>query len=178
MSNQRSNRRNRGPSVTVIVRSEDEEYVRYENQRFLTPSTAEVEHQTATQGQPQTTAPFFERMKDAMLHHLAEIQARSKRRPLVERVADEHDHAMILAENDQHAVMLDSDRRILRRILAALDRMEHGEYGFCVDEDCGAQIKPKRLEAVSYAERCIRCQEKADEAEREAVTAGFEDWER
>jgi hypothetical protein len=38
-------------------------------------------------------------------------------------------------------------------------------FGECVD--CESQIGPKRLSAVPWASRCIRCQEAADRQERE-----------
>lgn len=43
----------------------------------------------------------------------------------------------------------------LRRIDAALARLEEGEYGFCVE--CGEAIDPKRLEIDPAAPRCRTC---------------------
>ena len=43
----------------------------------------------------------------------------------------------------------------LRRIEAALQRVEAGEYGFCVA--CGEDIEPKRLEIDPAAPRCAAC---------------------
>lgn len=37
----------------------------------------------------------------------------------------------------------------------AIERIEHGDYGFC--ERCGEEIAPGRLRAVPYATRCARC---------------------
>ncbi|MCG5536076.1 TraR/DksA family transcriptional regulator [Ectothiorhodospira mobilis] len=48
----------------------------------------------------------------------------------------------------------------LRRIQAALRRMEAGEYGECVD--CGESIARGRLEANPAVTRCIHCAEKAE----------------
>lgn len=39
---------------------------------------------------------------------------------------------------------------------AALDRMQKGEYGVCVD--CGSDVDFERLSAYPTAKRCISCQ--------------------
>ncbi|HMS27671.1 MAG TPA: TraR/DksA family transcriptional regulator [Burkholderiaceae bacterium] len=46
------------------------------------------------------------------------------------------------------------------QIMAALNRIQAGTYGQCVD--CGVQIPLARLQANPSAMRCISCQEKAE----------------
>jgi DnaK suppressor protein len=48
-----------------------------------------------------------------------------------------------------------------RQVAAALERIESGSYGRCVD--CGTELPPERLEARPEAERCVRCQSKREE---------------
>jgi RNA polymerase-binding transcription factor DksA len=48
-----------------------------------------------------------------------------------------------------------SSRDELKRIRAALRRIEEGTYGCCLV--CGQLIESRRLEAVPEAERCINC---------------------
>ena len=43
----------------------------------------------------------------------------------------------------------------LRRVEAAIERLEDGEYGYCVE--CGEAIDPKRLEIDPAAPRCRDC---------------------
>ncbi len=43
----------------------------------------------------------------------------------------------------------------LRAIRAALDRIEDGAYGECVN--CGEPISTKRLEIIPHAARCAKC---------------------
>lgn len=43
----------------------------------------------------------------------------------------------------------------IRRIEAALKRIDEGEYGWCVE--CGEEIAPKRLESDPSAPRCSAC---------------------
>ena len=50
-----------------------------------------------------------------------------------------------------------NDRQLLDSIDAALDRIEEGQYGKCVN--CGQPIQEKRLEAVPWARHCLRCQD-------------------
>ena len=53
--------------------------------------------------------------------------------------------------------MSTNDRQLLDSIDAALDRIDGGEYGRCVN--CGDPIQDKRLEAVPWARHCIKCQD-------------------
>lgn len=48
----------------------------------------------------------------------------------------------------------------LQQVRAALQRMDDGTYGKCVD--CGRAIEPARLEAVPWALYCLEDQEKHD----------------
>ena len=50
-----------------------------------------------------------------------------------------------------------NDRQLLESIDGALERIEEGKYGKCVN--CGQPIQEKRLEAVPWARLCLRCQD-------------------
>lgn len=49
------------------------------------------------------------------------------------------------------------DMKLLREIGDALERIEQGSYGICMD--CEEPISVKRLEAVPWARYCVTCQE-------------------
>ncbi len=49
------------------------------------------------------------------------------------------------------------DMKLLREISDALDRLEHGQYGICLE--CEEPISAKRLDAVPWARYCVTCQE-------------------
>jgi DnaK suppressor protein len=60
------------------------------------------------------------------------------------------------------------DRRLLRDVVSALQRIDDGSFGSC--ERCGEAISDKRLEALPFARYCIDCQRLAEQEER--TTAG------
>src|SRR5437762_12202036 len=59
------------------------------------------------------------------------------------------------------------DRRLLREVVTALQKIEEGAYGAC--ERCSEAISDKRLEALPFARYCIDCQRAAEEEERMAA---------
>jgi DnaK suppressor protein len=52
---------------------------------------------------------------------------------------------------------------VLKNVMASLDRIENGEYGYC--EDCGGEIGEARLIAQPTAHLCISCKEIAEKSE-------------
>ncbi|HLG15940.1 MAG TPA: TraR/DksA family transcriptional regulator [Blastocatellia bacterium] len=62
-----------------------------------------------------------------------------------------------------------NERNTLRLIEEALDRIAEKSFGECIN--CGAEIQPKRLEAIPWTPHCIKCQELLEQgllAEKEA----------
>ena len=57
----------------------------------------------------------------------------------------------------------DRERRLIRKIQAALKRMDDGIYGIC--EECGEEISIPRLKARPVTRLCINCKarQEADE---------------
>ena len=53
----------------------------------------------------------------------------------------------------------------LSLVKSALQRMEEGTFGECVE--CGNEIGAKRLEALPWTAHCIVCQEKVERGELE-----------
>jgi DnaK suppressor protein len=50
------------------------------------------------------------------------------------------------------------DMKLLREISDALRRIDHDNYGICME--CEEPISAKRLEAVPWARYCVTCQER------------------
>ena len=93
---------------------------------------------------------------------LAELESRLSR---IERDLDEpHD-----PDSSERAAQMEDDEsleaqaRLVTQEIAstrrALDRIENGEYGSCVE--CGEEISAERLEARPEAALCIACASKA-----------------
>ena len=83
-------------------------------------------------------------------HTLAEEQ-----RLLEEVEPDWQDVAANLSAAQLLDRMSDVELSQLRRVQAALDRLEHGTYGVCLR--CQQRIDPRRLRALPEADRCARC---------------------
>ena len=62
----------------------------------------------------------------------------------------------------------DTERRMLRQVDEALDKIRQDTYGLC--ESCGEMINERRLEALPFARLCIKCQEKEEEERIKAVS--------
>ncbi len=63
----------------------------------------------------------------------------------------------------QQAMAQESDRRRtleLQRIRAALERIEAGDYGYCLS--CDEPISPRRLHVDPAATQCIGCASRAE----------------
>jgi DnaK suppressor protein len=81
---------------------------------------------------------------------------------LVSGSADQHmaDTATETVEREIGNTLEELDERLLHEIDAALQRIEDGTYGKCVN--CGAQIPEERLAAMPWATLCIDCKRKEE----------------
>lgn len=108
--------------------------------------------------------------KDQLLAQRASLQAqlRNLRGGSVSRVEASADHfghpedstAQINTARDLEFALDAHESAELDQIEAALQRIETGTYGECID--CGVHIPAARLQAVPEAARCVPCQEKTE----------------
>lgn len=63
-------------------------------------------------------------------------------------------------------ILTDREKRKLKQIDDALDRIEDDTYGLC--EECGVKIPKQRLKVMPFARFCVDCQEKSEREERYA----------
>jgi len=101
--------------------------------------------------------------------HIAELRARREEGTLGE-VTDRKDVAAAGAEAVVTDAEIESDLAQLRDIRSARRRLQDGGYGSCVD--CGEVIDTRRLLAEPQVLRCVSCQQRAEHAERRAVSRG------
>jgi len=80
-----------------------------------------------------------------------------------EDAPDLGDRALSTMSRDLSYQLTVGERDLLRRVDAALDRIDANEYGICVA--CGKKVQIGRLDAVPWARHCIECQELQDQGE-------------
>jgi len=117
-------------------------------------------------------------MSDGQLDHFREILNAWKRELMFEvdrtvhhmqdeaaNFPDPNDRATQESEFGLELRTRDRERKLLRKIDAALVRIDEGTYGFC--EETGEEIGLKRLEARPVATLCLEAQERRELAERQ-----------
>ena len=77
--------------------------------------------------------------------------------------ADPADRATAESDRSFTLRIRDRERRLIRKIQAALQRIEDGSYGIC--EECGEDIGVPRLKARPVTKLCINCKSKQEEDE-------------
>jgi DnaK suppressor protein len=75
---------------------------------------------------------------------------------------DQHpaDSGSNLVTADREEATVETLRAQQERVREALERLDAGTYGECVD--CGKQLPDERLEARPEAARCVDCQQRAE----------------
>lgn len=89
-----------------------------------------------------------------------ENEGREARSAEVEDPIDQVTSSEIKAANFQEATLA---AQVLAQVRAALQRIEDGTYGTCID--CDRPIEPARLEAVPWTPYCRADQEKHDKGD-------------
>jgi len=82
----------------------------------------------------------------------------------VEVYADPADRATVESDRSFTLRLRDRERRLIKKIQEAIERIDDGSYGAC--EDCGEDIGVPRLKARPVTTLCIKCKSK-EEAEED-----------
>ena len=141
---------------------------------------------------PRNVRPYHERkgeqyMGKDQLEHFRTI-LNSWKRDLMEEVdrtmthmkdeaanpPDPNDRATLESEFALELRTRDRERKLIRKIDEALDRIDDGSYGYCIET--GEPIGVKRLEARPVATLCIEAQERRER--REKQYGDRDDWYR
>ncbi len=83
---------------------------------------------------------------DRTVHHMQDEAA---------NFPDPNDRATQESEFSMELRTRDRERKLIKKIDEALEKLEHNEYGYC--EACGVEIGIRRLEARPTATLCIDC---------------------
>jgi len=80
---------------------------------------------------------------------------------------DPTDQATMETDRSFELRIKDRERKLIKKIDQALSRIKNGEYGVC--DDCGGDIRPKRLAARPVTTLCIECKNAQEQGERTHV---------
>ena len=80
-----------------------------------------------------------------------------------EHLSDYADIATLESDRAFHLRIRDRERKLIKKIDQALDRIEEGTFGFC--DRCGEEIGIERLKARPVTIYCIDCKTKLEEEE-------------
>lgn len=94
--------------------------------------------------------------RESLVSQVAEAELSSRERDL-ESTQDPADMAANAYTKELLISMSANDRKLLELIDEALERVESGDYGECVN--CGEPVQEKRLDAVPWARYCLKCQD-------------------
>jgi len=94
--------------------------------------------------------------RESLFSQVTEAEMSSRERDL-EATQDPADMAANAYTKELLISMSANDRKLLQLIDEALERVERGEYGECVN--CGEPLTEKRLDAVPWARYCLKCQD-------------------
>ena len=108
-------------------------------------------------------ASVLKKYRKVLLQKRSEIISLPDRSTTVDdslRTGDWVDHSS--QENDLHVnlALKQTDTKLLRAIDEALQRVEQGTFGLCMD--CDEPIAEVRLDAVPWTRVCIDCKERQD----------------
>lgn len=85
----------------------------------------------------------------------------SRERITDDQVQDPGDQALTSTMESLRSSLQSAETEEYRRTVRALDKLEDGSYGVCMD--CGQHISEKRLKSYPDAARCLVCQEAYEE---------------
>ncbi len=111
--------------------------------------------------------------KQALEGARAELMAlgRSSLSLAIERTPDPMEALVFASNRDMAFEMLDRRAVLLQQVANALERIRTGEYSVCLE--CQGPISEKRLDAVPWADLCLKCQEAQDRGLRPSGESGL-----
>lgn len=78
---------------------------------------------------------------------------------------DPIDRAMSESNRSIELRTRDRERKLLQKILKAIQKIKDGTYGIC--EECGDEISESRLSVRPEATLCIKCKEEEEKIEKQ-----------
>lgn len=93
----------------------------------------------------------------------SEIRSINESRTRELSTTDNHpaDMATEMFDQEKNLSLIDNEKRIVKNIDSALERIKDGSYGVC--ERCGKPIADERLKCIPYAAYCIDCEHSVED---------------
>jgi len=111
----------------------------------------------------------FEHIKAELTQRKQELEQKlielSRERITDDQVQDPGDQALSSTMESLRTSLQTAETEEYQRIVRALEKIEDGTYGICID--CGQPISEKRLKSYPDAARCLVCQELFEDREKE-----------
>ncbi len=119
----------------------------------------------------ETELTFFRDLLSGQLAGLIEEAERTVEGMNGERVEfpDPTDRASLESDRNFDLRIRDRERKLIKKIREALDRIQDGSFGVC--EECGGGIGLERLRARPVTTLCIACKAEQEAEERAAERA-------
>ena len=102
----------------------------------------------------------YQKVLEKKAEEVRKSMAAQKAQQLVSRLDVPSDEGDLSQQHHEEWIFLNRntiDMKLLREISDALQRIEQGTYGACME--CEEPISIKRLDAVPWARFCVTCQE-------------------
>ncbi len=119
----------------------------------------------------ETELGYFRDLLNDQLHELIDEAERTVEGMNGERTEfpDPTDRAALESDRNFDLRIRDRERRLIKKIREALDRIQDGTFGVC--EECGGKIGLERLRARPVTTLCIDCKAEQEAEERAAEKA-------
>lgn len=113
----------------------------------------------------------LEAIKTELLGRKHELEEKlielSRERVTDDQVQDPGDQALSSTMESLRTSLQTAETEEYQRIVRALEKIDQGTYGICID--CNEPISEKRLRSYPNAARCLVCQEQFEDKEKEAI---------
>jgi len=114
----------------------------------------------------QEDLKYFRNQLEKMLEEI-EKKGRETMEEMVDSSSsypDPADRASVESEQFFALRLRDRERKLRKKILEALERIDNGTFGIC--EECGGEIGIERLKARPVTTLCIECKNRQEEEEK------------
>jgi DnaK suppressor protein len=133
----------------------------------MSPSARSAKRNSSKKKQPYTGEPKYATIFRALQRQRAGLiqgaEAVVEQRPGLATFPDMNDQATAEADQNFALRIKDRERKLIKKIDEALDRLSTRTYGMC--EGCGEDIPLKRLKARPVTTFCIACKTHQEQEE-------------